>query len=147
MMTIIRRDWGAMIAGAVLGFALVLFLVSVGPSLDDAAWRIYDQWRPVATINAEKLPSPSGEVHARLTVVRHRGECAYQQMVAIEEFPGGNAVRVFGTRVDNQPPANIPEGVKYVAEWRFWPVGVGKLRAAVEYLCDGRRVAVQIGGL
>ena len=143
----IKQDWSAMIVGAVLGIGAVLFAVSVGPSLDDIAWRTYDDLYPVAEIEAKTMPGPVGEVRVILNVVRNRGECRFVGPAAFEILPGGAAVRVFAARVDGQGTTDIPERVRFNAEWRFWPVGIGKLKVWMDYLCDGRPVRIEVKGL
>lgn len=143
----LRRDWTAILFGALIGIAIAGFVISVGPSIDDMAWRAYDEWNPVAEIVAEVAPGPVGEVRATLNVVRYRGECVFVGPAAFELIPGGSAVRVFAARVDGQGISNIPERVRFRAEWRFWPIGIGKLAVWMDYLCDGRPVRVQVKGL
>lgn len=146
-MTILRRDWSAIIVGAVFGIVIVLFGVSIAPSMDDMAWRFYDDWCPVSTISATVKPSPVGEVHVQLRTVRYRGECKFLGPAAFEILPDGSATRVFAARVDGQPFTNNPTDNVVFAEWRFWPIGIGKLRVWMDYTCDGRPVRVEVKGL
>lgn len=147
MISVLQRDWSAIVVGAILGIVCVLFGVSIAPSVDDVAWRVYDDWRPVSTISATVRPSPIGEVHVTLRTVRHRGECKFIGPAAFEVLPDGSATRVFAARVDGQKFVDNPPDNVIFADWRFWPIGIGKLKVWMDYTCDGRPVRIEVKGL
>lgn len=147
MISTMRRNGMSIAFGAAIGLLATLAAGSLGWSLDDIAWRWYDDLRPVATITAKPLPGPVGEIRVELTVIRHRPECVFKGPAAFEMLPGGTAVRVFASRIDGQTAVNVPRGVAFQAEWRFWPIGIGKLRVWMEYQCDGRATRIEVEGL
>lgn len=148
MILAVRHNWTSLAFGACLGLFITVVANSFGWSLDDIGWRLYDGANPVATIIAEDVSRQDNEIRATLRLRRHRGECSFVRPAAFQEFPAAPAVRVNAARVDAQPWVNVPNGMEFVALWRFWPVTEGgRLRLIMEYLCDGRFVQVEVGGL
>lgn len=127
---------------AALGIAAGLAIAPGGGF--DWAWALYDDLRPVLSMEGQVVSRTPTDVVVAIRGTKHRA-CQYLAIRAYAERDG-LLVDANSERVDRVEDGHTkPPGVYDIGNWRIWPIdGATVVKMYAKHSCDGRLVISKV---